>query len=853
MGSFPPTYNVLPVVILVLYSSTMQAQNNHKYKTTAPHPFDQQAKTAVHERTINDNSAAMARAKKWTEAPQNAIHFEKNKGQIEQTNGEPAPHVTYAYKKGNTGIYLLRGGGIAWQFNRMHYPDGYEELMAKRPPTPEEKQELDELRHKVRLETYRMDMHLKGANPKAKITTKGKSKDYTNYYNHDALNVHHYRKVTYHNVYPGIDWVIRTTQDGLKYNFVVQPGADPSQIKMSFSHQEKLYVDEEGRLIQANSMGRFVEEAPVSYQGDKQVATDFVLQENIASFDLGHYDTTRSLIIDPSRQWGTYYGYFDIDQGLSCKADGKGNIYLAGQTKSNYGIATLGGHQVTYGGGESIQGDAFLVKFDTSGSRLWGTYYGGSRPDIANSCAVDDSGNVYLTGYTESTSAIATSGAHQNVHGGGQYVDAFLVKLNTSGIRQWGTYYGGTGADVSWSCTVDSSGNIYLTGGTSSSSSISTSNAHQHSFGGGVGDAFLVKFNAGGSRVWGTYYGGSNDENGNSCQVDGKGNLYMTGSSSSTSGIAFGGHENTKGGSRDAFLVKFSTSGSRQWATYYGGDLVDVGHSCSTDGSGNVYIAGETQSGSGIAWGGHQNTYSGGDFGDAFLVKFNPSGIRQWGTYYGGSGTDYANHCTVDSSGNVYMAGVTTSSTAIATQSGHQSIYGGGGYENAFLVKFNSSGARQWGTYYGAKAEDNGISCTVDGNGNVYMAGDTESDSVIASGGHQNMYGGGVSDAFLVKFDSTGVTSTRDAVDNIEAGKVLLYPNPTDGRFTISMSVTRPQELAIAVKDLLGKEVVPQKQISARKTSTHTIDLSDQPTGFYFITISNKQEGWYQTRKVLVR
>jgi hypothetical protein len=210
------------------------------------------------------------------------------------------------------------------------------------------------------------------------------------------------------------------------------------------------------------------------------------------------------------------------------------------------------------------------------------------------------------------------------------------------------------------SCVVDASGNVYLAGSTNGSTNAIAAGGHQNTYGG----AFLVKFNATGIRLWATYYGGSGNDGAHSCAVDGSGNVYLAGSTVMATSIAAGGHQNTFGGNAfidsDAFLVKFNSVGVRQWATYYGGSAFDTGFSCVTDGTGNVYLAGFTESTTAIAFGGYQNTYGG--YTDAFLVKFNNIGIRQWGTYYGGSAYSLGYSCAVDSSGNVYLAGYTSSS-----------------------------------------------------------------------------------------------------------------------------------------------------------------------------------------------
>lgn len=340
----------------------------------------------------------------------------------------------------------------------------------------------------------------------------------------------------------------------------------------------------------------------------------------------------------------------------------------------------------------------------------------------------------------------------------------FATITMAQNVRAWGTYYTGTGQvwpngeERGNSCITDAAGNVYMVGFTSSNSDIATAGAHQTVYAGGpivfgTGgyDAFLVKFNSSGVRQWATYYGGSQDDMGISCAVDASGNVYMIGSTSSTSGIATAGaHETTI---NDGFLVKFNSNGVRQWGTYFEGN----GNACTTDASGNIYIVGLTNSTSGIATAGaHQTVMSGS--GDAFLVKFNSSGVMQWGTYYGGAGVDIGYSCAKDASGNVFLAGDTQqefvpASSGMTTIGAHQSAYGGG-YSDGFLVKFDSNGLRQWGTYYGGSLLDVSFSCATDASGNVYMSGETQSPNGIAtSGAHQTTVDG----AFLVCFNSSGV------------------------------------------------------------------------------------------------
>ena len=750
--------------------------------------------------------------------------FEENKGQVRTTAGDAAPFVRYRLIQGNTSIFLLENG-IAYQFNQRYYPEGYAALDRDSILDPAKQQELDALRKEVRLETYRMDMLLEGANPAARITTEGRSEDYTQYYNHDALDVHTYSRVTYHEAYPGIDWVVYTTAKGMKYDFVVRPGADPNVIQLRFKDQEELYVDAEGKLIHGNRMGRFAEERPVSFQNGKEVGTRFVLEGDRLTFALDGYDQSEPLTIDPERIWATYYGATGYDLGNACTVDDNGNVFLAGTCNSNDAIAS-GGHQITSGGDL----DAFLVKFDANGVRQWGTYYGGANDDEGLSCAVDSNGNVCLAGNTKSENSISTGG-HQNAFGGGFY-DAFLVKFNSSGVRQWGTYYGAYDDERGNACAVDNSGNIYLAGVATSISSIA-SGGHQNILE-GASDAMLVKFNASGVRQWATYYGGAGQDWGRSCAVDAGGNVYMAGITASANAIAMGGHQGTFGGGKDAYLVKFSAQGTRQWATYYGGTDLDEGTSCAVDESGNVYLAGKAKSGNAIASAGHQNTYTGVNY-NPFLVKFSASGTRQWGTYYGESFTEQAMSCVADSSGNIYLAGGTYSTADIASN-GHQNTFGGPPTD-AFLVKFNTSGARQWGTYYGGTGKEDGRSCAVDGSGNVYLAGTTYSDDSIAFGGHQNVYGTGNGDAFLVKFEGESGTNAIISLDDPQPS-FSIWPNPNTGdRFYLQAHDSGLTEVQLF--NALGKlQHTEQVQFLSGQAPVEVALGSDLAKGLYMVRIT---------------
>lgn len=414
----------------------------------------------------------------------------------------------------------------------------------------------------------------------------------------------------------------------------------------------------------------------------------------------------------------------------------------------------------------------FCVLICTAQSqRLWATYYGGTGIDYGIGIATDSLGNIYMAGLTASTGM--ASGGFQNTYGGGTS-DGLLVKFDTYGNRLWATYYGRGGNDLAYSVAVDATGNVYLAGYTSSTIGIA-SGGFQNTYGGGGLDAFLVKFDSDGNRLWATYYGSTGDDYALSVTVDAWGNVYMSGHTNSANSIASGGFQNTFAGDYDVFIVKFDSAGNRQWATYYGGDDDDRNREVITDILGNVYITGFTYSTSDIASGGFQNTHTGTIA--AYLVKFDSLSNRIWGTYYGnnsGTGISYGWGVAIDSTGHVYLAGQTGCTSGIAS-GGFQNTHGGS-LVDAMLIKFDSTGNRIWGTYYGGAAFDYFLEIALDSAQNVFVTGDSYSNTGVSIPGafQENLIG--EENQILVKFDPAGqpLYATYYGLNHDEEGKLAL-------------------------------------------------------------------------------
>lgn len=700
------------------------------------------------------------------------ISFQENKGQICDQNYQSRQDVLFS---GNAnGInYHLTSSGISYQLSR------YDDL---REIT---KSDIDRpFGESKKISVYRIDLNWLNIKSNIKVLPQEQIEGYDNYYlghcKEGVTHVKSYKSIVYENIYNGINLKWYEKDGQLEYDFIVKPGVDYKQIKIAIKGAS-LRINSMGELEMKTPFGTIVEKAPVVFQNKKILKSNWELNGNTISFNVDNVDLTKVLIIDPAvRVWGTYYGGANNDVAFSCTTSSLGDVYVAGYTTSGTStiIATTGAHQTTLGG----QNDGFLAKFNASGVRQWATYYGGTADDFINSCVVDNSGSaIYLAGETASSSGIATAASHQTIFGGGTS-DAFLLSFNSSGVRQWGTYYGGADIDYGKSVCLDPSGNIFLAGYTTSSVSancIATPGSHQSIFSGNSNgtdyDGYLVKFNNSGVRQWGTYYGGGSVlETVNACASDLSGNIYIVGSAyaSSTAIATPGSHQPTQGGLIDAYLAKFDNNGVRQWGTYYGSTASDNGFSCTVDLLGSVIIVGSTQSQTGISSpGAYQTNYSGSSGNDAFIVKFNALGVRQWGTYYGGTLSDNA-RCVVSNSLNeIFVSGTTGSSggNSMATQGSHQYVYGGGSTD-CFIAKFSAAGNRSWGSYYGSSASsENGYGCTVNGLA-VYLCGYTPASSgteIATLGSHQSVYGGGGNDAFLVKFNDCAGGSF-DIVGNLD-------------------------------------------------------------------------------------
>jgi uncharacterized protein (TIGR03437 family) len=488
-------------------------------------------------------------------------------------------------------------------------------------------------------------------------------------------------RVRYRGLYPGIDLVFHGASAALEYDLEIAPGADPQRVRLRYQGARRLSLDPEGNLIILTATGSLEQKRPVVYQelagGRRAVAGRFVLRGPVVAFRVGPYDRTRPLVIDPVLVYGTYLGGLSRDLGNAVAVDAGGNAYLTGSTVSADFPVTANALQVKHGGtpdtgfsgiGAGSIFDAFVAKFSPDGSKLlYATFLGGAGSDQGLAIAVDRSGNAVVAGSTTSQNFPLAAGAIQKAPP--PYGTAgFVAKLNADGSDLlYSTYLGGAGGDTAvQALAMDAAGAVYLAGVTNAAPFPVTPGAFQATPAGAT-DCFVAKVNPQGTAlVYATLLGGAADDSASGIAVTATGSVYVTGQTVSTD-----------------FPV---TSGAAQ-----------------------AKNAGSA---------------------DAFIAALNPAGTALlYATYLGGSSYDAANAIALDSDGSVLIAGLTFSQDFPATLGAFQTALAGGSSapSDAFVARFNPSGAVQFATLLGGAGSDSAKALAVAADGSATVAGQTAS------------------------------------------------------------------------------------------------------------------------------
>ncbi len=751
------------------------------------------------------------------------------------------------YRPNSDVLFLASTPGMNIQLkaNSLSY-DSYWDDQPQRKDTPHKKpgSDLSSSQSSTTRHYHRVDIEFVGANASPRISTIGASRDYMNFYNvitpeSGVHNVRTFERVIYSNLYEGIDLEFYFDAKGrAEYQFIIHPGASPDVIRIEY--HGALSTDLTRGRIRINLNNSVISEhIPKSFdaQSAKSVNVRYKkLDQNQFGFRYSAYNTTHDLIIDPvpTRFWGSYFGGPDVESAGGMCVDSSTNFYLGGTTSSATNIATSGAYQATIG--SLTASDIFIAKFSAIGIRQWCTYYGGTGNDVLKRIAFDRSNGILICGRSESLSGMTTTGAHQSTGPG-----ALLAKFSTSGNRVWSTYYGNSGDWLETVCS-DVNSNVIAAGWTRTPTTtlIATGGTYQtinNSIADSV-ESFVIKFNSTGQRQWGTYYGGPNSDIITDICTDQANRILFSGYTNSRTSISSAGSHQPNFGSQnfewDGMLVKLSADGrSRVWGTYYGDFYPDQAFGVCVDATDNIYLAGVTGSFFSIGTTGTQNEFYMGGASDAFLAKFNSSGVRQWGTYVGGFQIELCNGgcVSVDSKNNPVIAGSSSSPDSIASRGAFQEVLGGG--SDLFIMKYNPSGRKLWGTFVGGNNIETPANLCTHGISGIAIAGTTTSTTGIASVGAYQSTRQGTQDAFIESFgDCKPPTPLLESNGNpsVCLGDVERYTlNPTGSNLVTFLSPT----LGSFVGPSNGSSLLIQWTATGRDT-VRAIE-TDPTTGCYAI------------------
>lgn len=705
--------------------------------------------------------------------------FIENKGQWPQD-------VLYLTQIGGLDAWITQKG-IVYDFYQLN--PTVQNLFA---PTPEKQSpEYARKGHVIR-------WTFNGSNEKPGTEGIGRKTAYYNYFigadpSGWASNVGLFEEVIVKNVYTGIDARYYFDNKNIRYDYIVHPGADVGAIRLTASGTESIRVDANGDLKTRTCLGEVTQGKLFAYQirngSTQEVSCDFTLSGNTLGFAIGEYDNQQVLIIDPLI-WGTYIGGTSEEGASGLARDGSDNLYVTGSVYSTTYPTTVGAYDLTQNGSQ----DAYVTKLNASGTALiYSTFLGGSGTGLEQGYAitVDANGNAYVTGNIGSGDFPTTPGAFDVSANG---TDVFVTKLNATGTALvYSTFMGGNGQDFGLAIAIDATGNAYVTGYTNSGNFPVTVGVYDPTFSSSTftQDVFVSKLNATASvLIFSTYLGGYGSDYGNGIAVDASGNVYVTGSCSSAFPLfptTSGAFDQTQGGGDDVYVAKLnSTATTLVFSTYIGGTTNDAGTSIAVDSNGDTYIGGYTASVTfPITIGVFDQVHNGG-IRDAFVTKLNAAGSTLlYSTFVGGTGDDRATSIGINSAGNVYLCGITTS-VDMPTTSGSFDQTSNGGWDGFVAQLSPTFSALGYGSYYGGTGNDYINALQTDASGSIYIAGGVASTDVPTTiGAYDVTYNGGTYDVAVAKF-CTPPTISITATTPLCAGQTLNLSTNSGASYTWS-------------------------------------------------------------------
>jgi hypothetical protein len=573
-----------------------------------------------------------------------------------------------------------------------------------------------------------------------------------------------YHKLLYKELYPQIDLIVSGREGVIKHEYHVRAGGEIETITIEYKGAKDIRINGQGQIEIDTAIGTLIEEKPLCYQivdGKRvEVKSRYRIDKgSIVKFEVADYRKDSEMVIDPALIYSSFLGSPEFDYSYGIAVDKNGNAYVTGRAGWDSFPVSPGAYDTTFDADGGDPGEAFVSKFNASGTSLiYSTYLGGSGSETGKAVIVDPNGNAYVTGYTASPDFPISPGAFDTGFNGGD--DIFIAKLNATGTDvYYSTFLGGSSSEIGNGITIDSSGSVYVAGETSSSDLPMISGSYDTSYNGSK-DAVVAKLNNTGSGLlFLTYLGGTNDDTGNDIALDVKGSAYIVGTTSSNNfPVTAGAYDTGYNSNSDAYVTKLNSSGTGLiYSSFLGGSQGDYGLGIEVDGNRNAYITGNTNSSNFPTVPGSFDTSYNAD-SDAFIIKMNAAGSNlYYSTFIGGStgaygASDLGRGIALDRGGNAYITGRTTSYDYPTSPDAYDKVLSPD--DDVFLTKLDSSGTYlQYSTYIGGVTPwgEGAYAVAVDTTGSAYITGDTYSSSYPTTPGAYDTSHNGFWDGFVTK------------------------------------------------------------------------------------------------------
>lgn len=694
--------------------------------------------------TVSGNPGAAARAG-YGNTP---LLFEENNGQMDES-------VKFVSRGKGYTVYLAEKEAVF-------------SLRVRRPEKPGGRKAGSAAKSDV------LRMRFEGAAGGSTLEGTEKAVTKTNYYSGKKRyeNVSNYGKVSYDDLYEGIDAVFYGNQDSqIEYDFIVAPDADAGQIQLTFEGAENVSIDKQNDLVIKTPNTELIQHKPYAYQEidgqRREVASRYVVAgDNSVKFEVGEYDRSKTLVIDPVLRYLTYVGGSLADSVSDVDADAQGNAYITGEVNS-LDFPVPNARQA------SDESGIYVSKIDPNGQTiLFNTFLDGSENDgeFATSIAVSSAGDVFIAGTADSRDYPTTPGSFQPnksicIPGFqcGLNLETVVTKLNANGNIVYSTYLGGAKSEITGGIAVDSAGRAYVTGFTNSASGFPKKNEFQ-GFGVAYGDdVFLTVFNTAGSGIiYSTGFGGNSGEEADGIAIDSAENVYITGTTGSNGTFPIRNpFQNENGGGKDVFVAKFNPfavgDASLIYSTFIGGGGTDNANGIAVDSNGQAYITGVTGSFDFPLKGAFDSTNQ---INEAFVTVLSSSGNQLVNSsFLGGSGEDEGREIAVRNDGVIFVAGETLSSNFPVSQPFQAAR---SGQDDAFITKLRFGTGIMWSSYLGGTRREIDVDVAVEGNF-VFVSGTTLSNNLATTVGvlrpTSNAADDATVDGFLAKILDTHIDS----------------------------------------------------------------------------------------------